>query len=192
MRLTPMIIGLVLCVACGREATAPAGQLTSTQAGELAGSMAGMAGSAGAVSLIAVRSATTPFTVRYTTVFSCPGGGTLTPDVTLTGGYDQQARSMFADVTGTETATGCASTVDGQKVTVSGLFQLTGHAATADSQPYGAQTFRVVGSFDWVAADGRRGNCSLDLTASADLTGKSATVTGSLCGQTVNLNGTLK
>ncbi len=192
MRRVSIVLGLVFCAACGRETTAPAGQLTPGQAQQLATSMAGMAGSAAAVSLIASRSATTPFNLQYTTTFNCPGGGTLTPDINLSGGYDQQARSMYADVTGKETAASCASTVDGQKVTVSGTFDLTGHAAVSGGQPEGAQTFTVKGSFDWKAADGRRGTCSLDLAASADITGKSASITGSLCGHAVDFTGALK
>ena len=144
------------------------------------------------LSLAPSRSATTPFTLHYTAALPCPAGGTLTPDVTLTGNFDREAETAFMDLTGKEIAASCASVADGQTVTVSGSLDLTGHAEISGAHPAGVQTFTVKGSFDWSAADGSHGTCSLNLATSADLAGKTGTVTGTFCGTDVNLSGKLK
>lgn len=198
MRTVSALIALAsLVAACGREPAAPAGQFTPVQARDLATGMTGLSSSYGSsaaslLSLAATRSATTPFAIHYTAAFPCPAGGTLTPDLNLSGGYDRQAQSAFVDLTGKETAASCAHTVDGQKMTLSGSFDLTGHAEVSGGAPAGVQRFTIKGTFDWAAADGSRGTCSLDLTAFADLAASTGTLAGSVCGTAVNLSGKLK
>lgn len=195
MRLT---LGLVLVVAaCGRDAAGPTGPTTPARARDLAGTLVGLStapatSSTPQLSLGPARSASTPFTLHYHAALPCPAGGTFTADVTLTGNFDRAAQTAFVDLTGKETAASCASTADGQKVTVSGSLDLTGHAEISGAQPAGVQTFTLKGSFDWTAADGSHGTCTLDLASSADLPGKTGTVKGTLCGTDVNYSGKLK
>ena len=199
-RLAALAVAAFALVACGRDATAPASQLRSDEAQTLALSMAASgdayAGAYAMPDLVALApAATVPFgPIAYTTEHPCPRGGTIVPDISVSGQLDMQARSMTVDISGTETPKACAYPVRGNTITVTGNpdMAVTAHMAAANGVPTGAQTFTQKGAFTWTASDGRSGSCALDISSSTDFAKNLRTVTGTFCGRSFSSSGPIR
>lgn len=182
--------------ACGRDSAAPKAQLTPSEARDLAFSMAGVssgyAGTAASGRADVVSTEGVPLHFTFSGEFPCPAGGTIAPNVTVTGDWDMQARTMTLDMAGTETMSSCAHGVEGKTMTLNGSLEFGSHTALAAGRPTGAQTFHEKGSFDWTRGDGTSGTCAIDFTATTDFTAKTRALTGTFCGRPLNYTGTLK
>ncbi len=202
IRLVAVTVAALALAACGKDATSPAAspQLKPDEAQALA---LGMAASGDAYSgAVAVPDVVTRSTANGGTSFGpitftkprpCPKGGSITPDVKLSGSIDATARSLTLDVSGTETPTECAYPVKALTITVNGNpnLAITAHLAIVAGAPSGAQTFTEKGAFTWKSSDGRSGSCTVDVASSADFAKNLRTVTGTFCDQTFNISGPL-
>ncbi|MBI2071872.1 MAG: hypothetical protein HYT81_02340 [Gemmatimonadetes bacterium] len=186
--------------ACGGDFTSSGDSLTESEAAELAeelaeGGFVGFGGQA-AAPMGAPGEAAARVTIILSDTYPCDeGGGTGTVAV---------AGSMTADInetTGTGTFEfnytiaphGCQVTTSGGKVfTLDGDPNLGVAGNFTWSQTSAEGTLTYDGRFKWEASDGRAGACGVDLTANYDFnfssTGSSgsATVSGTVCGVTVN------
>ncbi len=200
IRLASLAVTALLLAACGRDATAPAtgSKLAPDEAQALAASMAASvdayAGAVPSASLVGTLGAGTPFgPITFTKEHACPKGGSVQPDLTIQGTVDMTAHSLTMDVSGTETPKDCAYPVKSVTITVNGNpnIAITGHLAIVAGVPSGAQTYSQKGGFSWKSSDGRSGTCTVDLTSSADFSKNLRTVTGTFCGQTIDISGPL-
>ncbi len=202
IRLAAVAVAALALAACGKDATSPTAstQLKPDEAQALALSMAasgdaysGAVSAPDVVTLSTLSGATTIGPITFTQSHPCPKGGTVTPDVTITGSVDLTARSLSMEVKGTETPKDCAYPVKAVTVTVNGNPNLAIDAklAIVAGVPSGAQTFTEKGGFTWKTSDGRSGTCAVDITSSADFAKNLRTVSGTFCNQTLNISGPL-
>ncbi len=201
IRLAAVAVAVIALAACGKDATSPAStQLKADEAQALALGMAASGDAySGAVAVpdvvtLSTTSGSTGFgPIAFTRAHPCPRGGTITPDVKLSGSIDGTARSLTLDVSGTETPKDCAYPVKAVTITVNGNpnLAITAHLAIVAGVPSGAQTFTEKGAFTWKSSDGRSGSCTVDVTSSADFAKNLRTVTGTFCDQTFNIRGPL-
>ncbi len=200
IRLAAVAVAAFALAACGKDATSPAStQLKPDEAQALALSMAASGDAySGAVAApdvvtLSTSGGTTIGPITFTQSHPCPKGGTVTPDVTITGSMDLTARSLSLEVKGTETPKDCAYPVKAVTVTVNGNPNLAIDAklAIVAGVPSGAQTFTEKGGFSWKTSDGRSGTCTVDLTSSADFGKNLRSVTGTFCDQHIDISGPL-
>ena len=199
-RVATFALAALALAACGKDATAPAStQLKPDEAQALVlGMVASGDAYSGAVAApdvvtLSGSGATTFGPVTFTQAHPCPKGGMVTPNVTLTGSLDLTAHSLSLDLSGTETPRDCAYVVKAVTVTVNGNPNLAvaAHLAIVAGVPSGAQTFTQKGDFTWASSDGRSGTCGVDVTSSADFGKNLRTVSGTFCGQTIDISGPL-
>ncbi len=201
IRLAAVVVAALALAACGKDATSPANtQLKPDEAQALALAMAasgdsysGAVAAPDVVTLSTTSGGTTFGPITFTQAFPCPKGGTLTPNVAISGSIDGTTRSMTLDLSGTETPKDCAYPVKAITVTVNGNpnLAIAGHLAIAAGVPSGAQTFDEKGGFTWKTSDGRSGTCAVDIKSSADFGKNLRTVTGTFCDQTFSVSGPL-
>ena len=189
MRHVPPLFSLVvLATACGRDAAAPGTPVTPTEAQAIASTLVTFSnsGTTGGTQL-PVR-LVDPFTLQFTwnTPVACAAGGTLTPNIQVSIVYAGEPYTATVDAAGTATAASCAFPADGQTMTVTGGFNVSGHASISSSQPAGTQTFSVRGAFDWRRTDGTSGSCTVDLTTSGMFNGPD--IKGNVCGRAIDLS----
>ncbi len=202
IRLAAVAAAAFALAACGKDATSPAAstQLKPDEAQALALGMAASGDAySGAVAVpdVVTLSGTSGSTgfgpITFTRAHPCPKGGSITPDVKLSGSIDGTTHSLTLDVSGTETPKDCAYPVKAVIITVNGNpnLAITAHLAIVAGVPSGAQTFTEKGAFTWKSSDGRSGSCTVDVTSSADFGKNLRTVTGTFCDQTFNISGPL-
>lgn len=145
----------------------------------------------------------------------CPQGGTTRTVSTVTSVVDTVARTGRVTTSSTDTPAACAFTVDslnavlrtianpGVVVTITGAPSLQSQstssyswAAAGDSARRGRltrgnTTGTQTGSFTYTASDGRSGTCAVSLSTVFNPTERTQTVTGTFCGQAVNVTTTL-
>jgi hypothetical protein len=112
---------------------------------------------------------------------TCPTGGTIVTNGTITGDFTGGAGTVQVQATETITNWACVSgyVINGNpNLAISGTFNY------ADFVPTGSQTMTVTGGFDWGSASNQ--SCTLNLTTALNTTTDSGTTTGTACGQTVN------
>lgn len=187
--------------ACGGDTTSTGDPLTEAEAAELASSLVegGFVGFGGAAAPArAPGEALANVTVTLNDTYPCDeDGGTGTGTVTVAGSMtinvnDQTGAGTFG-FNYTVAPHGCQVTTTGGKVfTLDGdpNIKVTGDFTWSETSAEG--TLNYNGKFAWESSDGRSGACGVDLDATYDFafsgTGSSgsATLTGTVCGVSVN------
>ncbi|HEX9108864.1 MAG TPA: hypothetical protein VF832_16575 [Longimicrobiales bacterium] len=184
-----LVLAALAPAACGRDATAPGAQLSAGEAQALVANLASLSGSAfgsAAAGQAAIASGPTPVSWTFNSTLPCPAGGTVSPDVKVTGQVDAAAHTSSFDLTGTSSYKACASKVETGTIAVTGTLASTAHLAVANLKPNGPETFTQKGSFDWVKSDGTRGSCTVDVTGGMDPLTQKISLSGSFCGHTLS------
>lgn len=200
-----ILFGLSAALAFGLAAcsdfTSSGDPLSETEAAELAEALVaeGFAGfgSFGAAPMGAPGESAERVTITLDDTAPCEGGGTVTLKGSMTADFNQTTGAGTFEFNYTVAPSGCEVATSGGKV-----FTITGDPnikATGDfswsetstgSSFEGSLTYE--GKFKWESSDGRAGACGVDLKANYDFnisgTGSSgsATLSGSVCGVTVN------
>lgn len=145
----------------------------------------------------------------------CPQGGTTHTVTKITSVVDTVARTGKVTTESTDTPSQCGFTVDsvnatlrtianpGTVIRITGAPSLTTQSsssytweAASSSAPRGRLTRGVststqTGSFTYTTSDNRSGTCSVNLTTTFDPATRTQKVTGTFCGQTINVTSTL-
>jgi hypothetical protein len=144
----------------------------------------------------------------------CPQGGTTRTVSTVTSVVDTVARTGKVTTSSTDTPAACAFTVDslnatlrtianpGTVITITGAPSLQSQStssyswAASDSArggrlTRGNTTGTQTGSFTYTTSDGRSGTCAVSLSTVFNPVERTQTVTGTFCGQAVNVTTTL-
>jgi hypothetical protein len=186
--------------ACGGGFTASGDPLTESEAADLAaglveGGFAGFGSFAGAPSRAPSATATN-VTVTLNDTAPCEGGGTVALNGSMTANVDQSGNSGTFGFNYTVTPSGCKTTSGDKTFTISGDPNLKAKGDFSFSSGTNSSTFEgsltYNGKFSWTSSDGRAGSCGVDLTANYDFTfggitaTGSASVSGTVCGVTVN------
>lgn len=135
----------------------------------------------------------TPVNVSFTRTAQCPKGGSTTIAATVTGQADPATHSLTTTTTATKTDNACAfQGKDAATITVTGdpNVVITSSVKVVNGVPSGPQTSTQKGGFKWTSSNGKSGACKVDLSSTMDFTARTRTVTGTLCGQTVNVTRT--
>src|SRR5574341_79457 len=189
--------------ACGGDTTSTGDPLTEAEAAELAEALGesfvgfGTYGGAAAMGAPGEAAATITITLNETQPCEPQASATVTVVGSMTVNVNEQTGAGTFGFNYTLAPHGCQVTTSGGKVftlngdpniQVAGDFNWT--QTTTQTSAEGQLTYD--GQFTWEASDGRAGACGVDLTANYDFnfssTGSSgsATLTGSVCGVTVN------
>ncbi len=146
----------------------------------------------GTVSSIAVAAGTNiPINVQYTGLINCPLGGRISLSGSASGSIDDNGSgSIFIQVL--ESIVDCAYGFDNgtRTVTINGAPSLsaTGTFTFLNGQPGTQQTVRIGGGFNYDAQPGRTGFCAVSLTILMNLTAGTASISGTVCGNSMNFN----
>lgn len=121
----------------------------------------------------------------------CPKGGQVVIAGMVFGGGDAATRNFSLEATGTRTDTNCAFQTEDGVLTLNGNPNIAFDAKLniVAGALSGLQTQTNKGSFKWARAGGS-GTCDVDLSSSFDPATRTATVTGTFCGRTVNVTRT--
>ncbi len=190
--------------ACGGDTTSTGDPLTEAEAAELAEAIAegGFAGFGGfaAPAMRAPGETAANVTVALNDTYPCDdagGTGTVTIAGSLTVNVNDQTGAGTFGFNYTVAPHGCQVTTSGGKVfTLDGDPNIKVTGDFSFSETTGGSSFEGTlnydGSFAWESSDGRSGTCGVNLDATYDFnfssTGGSgsATLTGTVCGVTVN------
>lgn len=189
------VVGLSAC----KDFTASGDPLTPAEANELAEALVGEGfpgvGGVGTAPSAAPAAESAPaetITITLNDSSPCEGGGTVGLVGTLTANVNQQAKTGELDYNFTLSPNACVVTTEGNKTfTITGDPNLKGEGTLNWSQTTFQGEFKYNGKFQWTASDGRAGACGVDLEANVNLNSgtspsASASLTGSVCGVTVN------
>ena len=177
--------GLVLAVAACSSSTDVSTSLSQSAASKLAADMDALS-SSGAADVALGATGTNTFTVTK----QCPKGGQIALAGTIVRTGDPTTHSLTVDATATRTDTGCAFDTDDGVLTLTGNIDYTGHLNIVNGALSGLQTQTHNGSFTW-SRPGGSGTCVVDhLISQYDPTTHTATVTGTVCGKTINVTRT--
>lgn len=147
----------------------------------------------------------------------CPQGGTMHSVTRVTSVVDTVAKTGKVTTESTDTPAQCAFTVDsmnatlrtianpGTVITITGAPSLVTQSTSSyswtvenGSQGHGhgrltrgATTGTQTGSFTYTTSDNRSGTCAVNLATSFDPATRTHKVTGTFCGQNVNISSTL-
>jgi hypothetical protein len=132
-----------------------------------------------------------PIANEFSVTRQCPRGGQVVIGGGIVGTADRTTHSLTLDANATRTDTNCAFDTRDGVLTLSGNPDLnyTGHLNIVNGALAGLQTQTHKGSFTW-SRTGGSGTCDVDISSSYDPATKTATVTGSFCGHTVNVTKT--
>ena len=192
-----LVLGLV---ACGGGFTSSGDPLSGTEANDLAaalveGGAAGLGGFGAAAPSRAPGAVATTISQAIHDTIPCTGGDlALDGNASVTGSQGSSTITVGFDYTVAHH--GCQLPAGGKTFTINGDpnikaqgdFTLT--SGTTSSSFNGSLSYG--GKFDWTSSDSRAGVCGVDLTANYDFTfggtttTGSATLTGSVCGVSVN------
>jgi len=188
--------------ACGGGFTASGDALTESEVNDLAqavaqGGFAGLGGIAAAPSRAPGAVATT-VTETLSDTIPCGGGGAAALAGSLSVSGSQGSPNGSLGFNYTVTHLGCQVTAGGKTFTLNGDPNIKAQGDFNFSENTNTSTFSFNGSldyngkFDWTSSDGRAGACGVDLTSNYEFsftsttTTGTATLTGSVCGVTVN------
>jgi hypothetical protein len=132
---------------------------------------------------------TTTGTHTFTVTKPCPKGGQLVLTGTIVATGDQAAQNLAVDATANRTDTGCAFDTNDGVVTLNSSIAYTGHLNIVNGALSGLQTQTHDGTFSW-ARTGGSGTCDVHLTSQYNPATRTATVTGTFCGNSVNVSQT--
>ncbi len=187
---------------CGGNFTASGDPLSDSEAADLAsalaeGGFAGFGTFGAAAPSRAPREAATSITVAIDEAPPCDGGGTTAIKGSMTADVNQAGTGGTFKFNYTVAPNGCKVTTSGGKtftltgdpnLKVQGDFTFSDTGTASSFQ--GSLTYD--GKFNWTSSDGRAGACGVDLTANYNFSfntsgsSGSATLTGTVCGVTVN------
>ena len=186
--------------ACGGGFTASGDALTESEAADLAEGLvengfAGFGGAAGAPSRAPSMPAAN-VTVTLDDTAPCEGGGTVALKGSLSVNVNQAGTSGTFGFDYTVAPSGCQLIAGGKTFTINGDPNIKANGDFSFTSGTNTETFEgslnYDGKFGWTSSDGRAGACGVDLTANYDFTfggtttTGTATLTGSVCGVTVN------
>ncbi|HEU5209499.1 MAG TPA: hypothetical protein VFU06_08815 [Longimicrobiales bacterium] len=128
-------------------------------------------------------------TIHFTQTSShpCPQGGSVQVSLNIDVDYDEPAQAFELDATGALTHDGCAVAGDDAVITFDGdpNLQVGVYAAAEGGVATTPWTNSVEGAFTWAADDGREGRCVVDLFSSTDFVDRERTLSGEVCGHTI-------
>jgi hypothetical protein len=191
-------------VACD-STTAPLAGFDQTDANQLASDVDAVAvlalGDVGATSLapsysLSPADATPLASVNavnrsFTNTHPCPVSGSVTVAGTTVGTSDPVAHNLSVTTTATRTDAACAFNTKHGVATITGNpnVAMTATVNVVAGKPTGVQTQSHKGSFTW-SRDGKTGTCAVDVTSAFDPAAGTFTVTGTMCGRTINISRT--
>jgi len=188
---------LLSAAACG-DSTSPNSALTPGEASELALQMGAHFSTGLSRSALSARAGgpllnaiPLPFSGSITANVPCPAGGSTRLSGNVSGTIEESTQSFTANVSATNSPDECGYPVHGKTIFTTGSLTATAHVEIKNGVPVGAQTATLVGEFSWHGSDGRKGNCTVNYTASANYTSNVATVNGNFCGSTIQFTGPL-
>ena len=171
----------------------PDADLTLAEAAALAGLFAGEAigSTAGQVpnGAAAVAGAPVPFDLALSVTAPCPLGGEVAFQGSVVGELDVEAESLSVTFTASQVHASCTVDAEGTTVTVSGNpgLNLTSHLTVAGNPPEGTHTATLTGGFTWSSADGREGDCDIDVSTTVDVGTETGSASGTVCGHSVDV-----
>lgn len=138
---------------------------------------------------LTARDASAPVSRAINVTRPCPAGGTIAIVGLATGTSDPVAHNMTLTTSVTRTESACAFNTQHGVVTLNGNpnVALTNSINIVAGKPVGAQTQTHKGSFTW-ARGTKTGTCNVDVTSTFDATAGTITVSGTMCGRTVNVS----
>jgi hypothetical protein len=127
----------------------------------------------------------------FTNTHTCPAGGTVTISGTTIGTSDPVAHNLAVNTVATKTDASCAFNSRRGLLTITGNpnVKLTSTIAVVAGKPVGPQTQTHKGSFTWIRGT-KSGTCDVDVTSVFNPTAGTFTVTGTMCGRTLNVSRT--
>ena len=127
----------------------------------------------------------------FTNTRSCPVSGSVTIAGTVVGTSDPVAHNLSVTGTATKTDAACAFNTKNGVATINGNpnVAMTATINVVAGKPTGLQTMTHKGSFTW-ARNGKTGTCNVDVTSVYDPAAGTFTVTGTMCGRTINTSRT--
>lgn len=191
------LVAAVVLAACDKGTTGPDGssQLSSEDVRALAGEtgdqdgafMDGFGGPSFNKTPAGPLFATT-VTTTFTRTRTCPAGGSVKLEGTITHTADPATHSGSTAFSATRTESACAFSRNGHTITLNGNpnTQLTSNQSWTNGVP-GVRTATKKGSFTWSRSDGKSGTCNVDVTATWDPATHTLHVQGTLCNQTVDV-----
>ena len=186
-----LLSSLLVAAACSDDAVGPTGdRLTREEALFVAGQVVASGEQTTFTSQQSINARIDPTTFRQDLQFSapCPLGGQVTLVWHTDLKVDPSAGSLDVDVEGSLAHDACAFPHEGITITVSGNpdIDVDAHASLRNHFQSGEHTVKIDGGFRWSASDGRSGTCPISLDASVNLTTKTKTVEGEVCGHTLH------
>ena len=131
----------------------------------------------------------TPVSRTINVTRPCPAGGTVTIAGSSTGTSDPAAHNLTITSSVTRTEAACAFNTRHGTVTLNGNpnVAMTNSINIVAGKPVGPQTQTHKGSFTWTRGS-KSGTCNEDVTSTFDPAAGTITVSGSMCGRTVNVS----
>ena len=198
--------GFLLATAACKDSTGLSSlEITQEDANQLAGDMDDMSslgtsdfglgpsfslsvGESGSASVSVV-----PVTIdnQFTVTRQCPEGGQVVIAGRTTGTGDRETHDLELNTVATKTDVSCAFETRHGILTLNGNPNIAyeGHLKIVSGQLSGLQTQTHNGSFTWARGEAS-GTCDVDLSSSYDPATRTATVTGTFCGRTINVSRT--
>jgi len=132
----------------------------------------------------------TTVTTTFTRTRTCPAGGDVKLEGTVTHTADAATHSGSTTFDATRTENACAFTHNGHSITITGNpnTKLTSSQSVTNGVP-GVRTATKVGSFNWTR-DGKSGTCTVNVTATWTPATHTLHVSGTFCNQTIDVTRT--
>ncbi|MFL5487946.1 MAG: hypothetical protein ACJ8AJ_05610 [Gemmatimonadaceae bacterium] len=199
--------GLLIGIAACDSSTGPSGsRLSQSEAAQLAADMDDASANAFGNFLLGPSfsvstapgsssevTAPTPINREFSFKSNCPKGGDVTIAGTTTGTADRSSGNLALETNATRTDAGCAFAArDGSVITLTGNPNIKYHSSfnLVAWRPSGLQTQTHEGSFNWTRGTGGSGTCDVHLTSIYDPSKHSVTVSGTFCGQNIDVTRT--
>jgi hypothetical protein len=132
----------------------------------------------------------TTVTTTFTRTRTCPAGGDVKLEGSVTHTADAATHSGSTTFDATRTENACAFNRNGHSITITGNpnTKLTASQSVTNGVP-GVRTASKVGSFNWTR-DGKTGTCTVNVTATWTPSTHTLHVAGTFCNQTVDVTRT--
>jgi hypothetical protein len=199
--LLPSALAVVLALAaCEKGTTGPSGssalsdadiQALASETGDQDGAfLDGMGGPSFNRTPAGPQLATT-VTTTFTRTRTCPQGGDVKLEGTVTHTADPATKSGSTTFSATRTENACAFGRNGTTLTITGNpnTKLTSSQSVTGGVP-GVRTATKVGSFNWSRSDGRSGTCSVNVTATWTPATQTLHIAGTFCNKTIDVTRT--
>lgn len=138
---------------------------------------------------LSLRFATTPVNRTINNTHPCPAGGTVTIAGSAVGTSDPVAHNLSVVTTVTKTDAACAFNSRGGLLTLNGNpnVQIGGTVNIVAGKPVGPQSLSHKGSVTWTRGT-KSGTCNIDVISIFDPAAATFSVSGTMCGRTVNVS----